>query len=157
MHILIIGGSVFLGRHLVSAALAANHQVTTLNRGTHNLPEQANVEKLIADRENDLAILSDRSFDAVIDTCGYRPEVVCRSVNSGVEPWTELPLWIPDSDSDFAGFLQVDEQDICFRSGATSTGNHQSNYDCGSANRGWLLSIQSSTSCSNAMTLRCSS
>jgi 2'-hydroxyisoflavone reductase len=82
MHLLVIGGTVFLGRHLVSQALAAGHQVTTLNRGTYNLPEQDNVEKLIDDREKDLDILSGRHFDAVIDTCGYRPETVSHSVKA---------------------------------------------------------------------------
>lgn len=81
MRLLVIGGTVFLGRHLVSAALAAGHQVTTLNRGTHNLVEQAEVEKLRADRESDLSILSGRTFDAVIDTCGYHPDTVRRTLN----------------------------------------------------------------------------
>jgi 2'-hydroxyisoflavone reductase len=81
MRLLIIGGTVFLGRHLVALALAAGHEVTTLNRGTRDLVEQANVEKLRADREVDLSVLSGRAFDAVIDTCGYRPEIVRRSLN----------------------------------------------------------------------------
>jgi 2'-hydroxyisoflavone reductase len=76
MHLLVIGGTVFLGRHLVSLALAAGHQVTTLNRGTHQLVEQGNVEKLRADREKDLSVLSGRTFDAVVDTCGYHPQTV---------------------------------------------------------------------------------
>ncbi len=80
MHLLIIGGTVFLGRHLVSLALSAGHQVTTLNRGTHNLAEQAAVEKLRADREGDLRCLSGRTFDAVIDTCAYHPATVRRSL-----------------------------------------------------------------------------
>jgi 2'-hydroxyisoflavone reductase len=82
MRLLIIGGTVFLGRHIVSLALAAGHQVTTLNRGSYNLEEQANVEKLIADREGDLGVLAGRTFDAVIDTCGYRPEVLRHSLNA---------------------------------------------------------------------------
>jgi 2'-hydroxyisoflavone reductase len=82
MHLLVIGGTVFLGRHLVSQALAAGHQVTTLNRGRQNLPEQDKAEKLIDDREKDLDILSGRHFDAVIDTCGYRPEIVSHSLRA---------------------------------------------------------------------------
>lgn len=82
MRLLVIGGTVFFGRHLVSLALAAGHQVTTLNRGTHDLIEQATVERLIADREKDLRILSGRTFDAVIDTCAYRPEIVGHSLNA---------------------------------------------------------------------------
>lgn len=82
MRLLIIGGTVFLGRHLVALAIAAGHQVTTLNRGTYDLVEQANVEKLRADRERDLSILAGRTFDAVVDTCGYLPEVVRYSLNA---------------------------------------------------------------------------
>lgn len=82
MRLLVIGGSVFLGRHLVSQALVAGYQVTTLNRGTHTLNEQLRVEKLIADREGDLSLLAGRTFDAVIDTCGYHPESVRHSLNA---------------------------------------------------------------------------
>lgn len=81
MRLLVIGGSVFLGRHLVSSALSAGHQVTTLNRGTHDLAEQVNVERLRADREKDLSVLAGRTFDVVVDTCGYHPETVRRSLN----------------------------------------------------------------------------
>ncbi|MBK9145700.1 MAG: NAD-dependent epimerase/dehydratase family protein [Candidatus Melainabacteria bacterium] len=82
MRLLIIGGTVFLGRHLVSLAQAAGHQVTTLNRGSVYLEEQANVERLIADRNGDLSGLSGRTFDAVIDTCAYQPETVYRSLSA---------------------------------------------------------------------------
>lgn len=80
MRLLVIGGTVFLGRHLVSLALAAGHQVTTLNRGSYDLVEQVHVEKLRADRETDLSLLSGRTFDAVVDTCGYHPDIVHRSL-----------------------------------------------------------------------------
>jgi 2'-hydroxyisoflavone reductase len=83
MRLLVIGGTVFLGRHLVQLALAAGHHVTTLNRGTIDLgPEQAQVEKLFADRDVDLSVLSGRTFDAVIDTCGYHPSSVHRSLTT---------------------------------------------------------------------------
>ena len=36
MKILIMGGTVFLGRHLVESALALGHQVTIFHRGKHN-------------------------------------------------------------------------------------------------------------------------
>ena len=35
MHFLILGGTVFLGRHVVDAALARGHALTLLNRGRH--------------------------------------------------------------------------------------------------------------------------
>ncbi len=82
MRLLIIGGTVFLGRHLVTLALKAGHQVTTLNRGSFNLEEQIHVERLLADRNSDLGVLYGRTFDAVIDTCGYHPDTVHRSLST---------------------------------------------------------------------------
>ena len=38
MRLLILGGTVFLGRHAVDAALARGHQVTLFNRGRHAGP-----------------------------------------------------------------------------------------------------------------------
>src|SRR5580765_365822 len=78
MNILILGGTIFLGRHLVEAAQARGHTVTLFNRGKHNPDLFPDVEKVRGDRgvEADLAPLSKRRFDAVIDTCGYVPRVV---------------------------------------------------------------------------------
>lgn len=82
MKLLVLGGTVFLGRHLVQAALAAGHSVTTFNRGTHSLDEQKDVEKLVGDRSDSLELLKNRKWDAVIDTCGYDPAVVSKSVEA---------------------------------------------------------------------------
>lgn len=76
MRILILGGTVFLGRALVEAALARGHQVTLFNRGRSNPELFPNVEKLRGDRENDLSALDGRRWEAVIDTSGYLPRVV---------------------------------------------------------------------------------
>jgi|AGTN01.3.fsa_nt_gi Nucleoside-diphosphate-sugar epimerases len=82
MRLLVIGGTIFLGRHLVSLALDAGHQVTTLNRGSVNLEEQVHVERLLADRNEDLSVLHGRTFDAVIDTCAYHPDTIYRSLST---------------------------------------------------------------------------
>jgi 2'-hydroxyisoflavone reductase len=76
MKLLILGGTVFLGRHLVDAALAAKHEVTVFNRGRGiaNLPEA--VEHLIGDRHGQLDALRGRRWNVAIDTCGYVPKVV---------------------------------------------------------------------------------
>ena len=78
MNILIIGGTIFLGRHLVDAALANGHTVTLFNRGKTNSNLYSEVQKLRGDRTNvdDLQMLRDRHWDAVIDTCGYFPHIV---------------------------------------------------------------------------------
>src|SRR5919206_582743 len=81
MKLLIIGGTVFLGRHLAEAALARGHAVTLFNRGRHNPDLFPEVEKLRGDRTSDLSALQGRSWDAVIDTCGYVPREVRASVD----------------------------------------------------------------------------
>lgn len=71
MELLVIGGTIFLGRHIVDAALAAGHTLTLANRGKTNADLYPEVEKLVIDRNGDISALSTRSWDAVIDTCGY--------------------------------------------------------------------------------------
>lgn len=80
MKILILGGTVFVGRHLVEAAQARGHEVTLFNRGRHNAGLFPQVEKLRGDRDGDgLDALAGRSWDAVLDTCGYVPRIVRQS------------------------------------------------------------------------------
>lgn len=80
MNILILGGTIFLGRHLVEAARERRHTVTLFNRGKHNPDLFPDVEKVVGDRnqEADLDRLLEggRAWDAVIDTCGYVPRQV---------------------------------------------------------------------------------
>jgi len=76
MKILILGGTVFLGKHLVNSALNRGHEVTLFNRGKHNLEWFPEIEKFRGDRDGDLESLRGRKFDAVIDTSGYVPRIV---------------------------------------------------------------------------------
>ena len=75
MTILVIGGGRFAGRHFVELA-AADHRVTVFNRGKSSLPAPAGVEEIHGDRETDLEMLNGRSWDAVVDMCGYVPRIV---------------------------------------------------------------------------------
>lgn len=79
MKILLIGGTIFLGRHIVAAALARGHEVTLFNRGQHNPDLFPQAEKLRGNRDGDLAVLQGRRWDAVVDTCGYVPRIVSAS------------------------------------------------------------------------------
>jgi 2'-hydroxyisoflavone reductase len=74
--ILIIGGTKFLGRRLVEAAQARNHDVTIFHRGKHKLDNLENVEEIFGDRNDDLDKLKNRSWDVCVDTCGYLPQTV---------------------------------------------------------------------------------
>ncbi|HEY0321972.1 MAG TPA: NAD-dependent epimerase/dehydratase family protein [Pyrinomonadaceae bacterium] len=81
MNILILGGTVFLGRQMVETATEHGHRVTLFNRGRH--PELfPQVESLRGDRRGDLSALRGRRWDAVIDTCGYVPGVVRASAEA---------------------------------------------------------------------------
>ncbi|MEK7324009.1 MAG: NAD-dependent epimerase/dehydratase family protein [Chloroflexota bacterium] len=76
MKLLILGGTVFLGRHTVEVALARGHEVTLFNRGQRDPELFPDVEKLLGDRNGDLSALRWRKWDAVVDTCGYVPRIV---------------------------------------------------------------------------------
>ena len=82
MKILIIGGTRFLGRHLVDSALARGHEVTLFNRGKSNPDLFLNIETILGDREHDLDKLAGHEWDAVVDTCGYVPRIVRLSAQS---------------------------------------------------------------------------
>ena len=81
MDVLIIGGSKFLGPHLVDALLARGHSVTLFNRGRAQPSAPQGVARIAGDRERDLALVTGR-YDAVIDTCGYVPRIVELSVHA---------------------------------------------------------------------------
>lgn len=76
MKILLIGGTVFLGRAIVDAALARGHEVTLFNRGKSNPGLYDDLEQIHGDRDGGLGVLGERQWDAVIDTCGYVPRHV---------------------------------------------------------------------------------
>jgi len=76
MIILLLGGTMFLGRHIVESALGRGHQVTLFNRGRRHPELFPEVEKLRGDRNGDVSALRGRAFDAVIDTSGYTPHHV---------------------------------------------------------------------------------
>lgn len=82
MKILVLGGTRFLGRALVLAALGRGHDVTVLNRGITAPGQFPGVPRLVADRTGDLAVLAGGRWDAVIDVAGYDPDVVCRSAQA---------------------------------------------------------------------------
>ncbi len=76
MRLLVIGGTIFIGYHIVESALRAGHEVTLFNRGKSDPEAFPGVEKLIGDRNHDLRALKGRRWDAVIDTSGYLPKTV---------------------------------------------------------------------------------
>jgi 2'-hydroxyisoflavone reductase len=76
LRLLVLGGTLFLGRHLVAAALEQGHAVTLFNRGRTNAELFPEAEKLRGDREGDLSALEGRTWDAAIDVHGRKPTPV---------------------------------------------------------------------------------
>lgn len=76
MSILILGGTAFIGPHMVRYAASRGHTVTLFNRGRTNTHLFPDLEKLVGDRDGDLAALAGRRWDAVIDNSGFFPRHV---------------------------------------------------------------------------------
>lgn len=74
--ILVLGGTGFLGPHVVDAALARGHTLTLFNRGKTRPDLFPGVEKLQGDRDGKLDALRGRTWDAVVDTSAYVPRII---------------------------------------------------------------------------------
>ena len=79
LKILILGGTGFIGPHMVHEALRRGHQVSLFNRGRTNRTLFPDLELLIGDRNNRLDALKGREWDAVVDNSGYVPRHVADS------------------------------------------------------------------------------
>jgi nucleoside-diphosphate-sugar epimerase len=82
VRLLVLGGTKFLGRAAVEAALARGHDVTLFNRGETNPELFPEAEKLRGDRTENLDVLKGREWDAVLDPSGYVPAVVRASAEA---------------------------------------------------------------------------
>jgi 2'-hydroxyisoflavone reductase len=74
--LLVIGGTRFVGRAFVEQAVRHGHDVTVFHRSASEPEGFPSVEHLHGDRDGQLGLLGGRSWDAVLDTCGYVPRVV---------------------------------------------------------------------------------
>jgi len=73
VRILIVGGTRFVGRHIVETALVAGHEVTLLHRGRTGGDLFPDATHLLADRNGDLGVLAGGRWDATVDVSAYRP------------------------------------------------------------------------------------
>ncbi|MEV5984012.1 NAD-dependent epimerase/dehydratase family protein [Streptomyces sp. NPDC052051] len=78
MRLLVLGGTEFVGRNVVEAALGRGWEVTVFHRGRHEVPSGA--RSLLGDRTapDGLAALAEaeEEWDAVIDTWSQEPRAV---------------------------------------------------------------------------------
>jgi 2'-hydroxyisoflavone reductase len=87
LKIALIGGTIFLGRAITDAALAAEHTVIHMNRGKSNPAAFTDIPTITSDRNDPDALKSliDSAPDIIIDTCGYSPGVVQLSSRAAAE------------------------------------------------------------------------
>jgi 2'-hydroxyisoflavone reductase len=81
MRILVLGGTGFVGRHIVQAARERGHHVTVFNRARRPLP-WPDVEQRVGDRdEGDLAAIESGEWDACVDVNAYLPQAVAATTS----------------------------------------------------------------------------
>lgn len=76
LKVLILGGTGFLGPQTVEPALRRGHTLTLFNRGKTHPGLFPDIEQIHGDRNTDIKLLAGRSWDVVIDNCGYFPRQV---------------------------------------------------------------------------------
>lgn len=79
LKILILGGTGFIGPHMVRDALGRGHEVELFNRGRTNDDLFPDLQQYLGDRNNKLDALEGHEWDAVIDNSGYVPRHVADS------------------------------------------------------------------------------
>jgi 2'-hydroxyisoflavone reductase len=79
LELLILGGTGFIGPHLVRHAIARGHRVTIFTRGRHDAELPQNVVRLQGDRNGQLDALKGKRWDAVIDDSATNPSWVAQS------------------------------------------------------------------------------
>ncbi len=79
LNVLILGGTLFLGRHLVRELSERGHSVSTFTRGRTPADDGFEITRYIGDRDGQLAALPREGWDAVIDTSAHWPSWVAAS------------------------------------------------------------------------------
>jgi len=77
--LLILGGTGFIGPHLVRRAIERGYRLSIFTRGQKTVDLPAQVERLVGDRNGKLEALVGRRWDAVIDDSATNPEWVRQS------------------------------------------------------------------------------
>jgi len=108
LDLLILGGTGFIGPHMVREALRRGHSVTLFNRGRTNNALFPDLESIKGDRSGDLESLANREWDAVVDNSGYFPQYVqhsARTLSANIGAYIFI-----SSISAYAGFAQPNEE-----------------------------------------------
>jgi 2'-hydroxyisoflavone reductase len=83
MRLLVLGGTAFVGRMIVTEALREGLDITLFGRGKTGTDLFPQAERRIGDRDTgDYTSLSDGGWDAVVDVSGYVPRHVGQAMDA---------------------------------------------------------------------------
>lgn len=100
MHILIAGGSGFLGSYLIKSLVQAQHSITLLSRHPERVDAPTGVKVVYWDGDNVQLPPQDKPIDAVINLCGlsiarYWSKSAKQAIrNSRIKPSQTLVKWL---------------------------------------------------------------
>lgn len=80
MHILVLGGTQFAGRHIVEALARDGHAIVRFHRGHTSCPAPPNVSDRFGDRNDDLSSIATDEWDAIVDVNAYEPHQIERAM-----------------------------------------------------------------------------
>jgi nucleoside-diphosphate-sugar epimerase len=143
MKILVLGGSVFIGKHMVQTLVESGHDVSVLNRGQTPVDLPPGVERIVADRtdaESMRSALKGQSWDAAFDISGfvmiaggadvsvlldlldghvghyvYTSSIMAYAQGRGVFPWTEDGPMNDEGPEGYGGFKVAMERHLLAR------------------------------------------
>lgn len=143
MKALVLGGSVFVGKHMVQALVNGGHDVTVLNRGKTPSSLPPGVKHIVADRTDARSMrdaLAGTSWDAVFDVSGfvmvsggtdvkslldlfdgrighyvYTSSVMAYEQGRGVFPWREEDPMSTEGPATYGGFKAEMERQLLAR------------------------------------------
>ena len=109
---LVIGGTRFIGRHLVTDLLAHGYDVTIFNRANHDNPfaDDDRVRHVEGDRTNESALEAAASAvdpDAVFDCVAYYP----REVRAATEIFADVDAYVYISSGDAYGREEIPKRE----------------------------------------------
>ncbi len=123
---LVVGGTRFIGRHLVEELLAHDYRVTTFNRGKHDDPfaEDDRVHHVQGDRTDRKALLTAKREvepDAVFDCVAYKPREVEHAIDvfGGVDAYVYVSSGSAYADDDVPKREDETELEECTAEQAT--------------------------------------
>ena len=80
MNLLVLGGTRFLGRHVVETLARSGHRVVAFHRGRTPCALPHGVEERFGDRNEELSPVDSEHWDAIVDVNAFEPEQVARSL-----------------------------------------------------------------------------